>query len=252
MFTSLMMILPEWRFIPPISRIRVQSESKDKEFFSRLTAHQKLFDGAYEQTFGAAYTSYNREDFIPNNDPEFNYGDRIKLDWQGTIKLAEGETGIIGAEHQRDEITNSPISAQVKNNAMFTELQSNIGERFFNAVSVRYDNNDRFGGDTTWREAPAVLIAETDTKLKASYGTGFKAPTLNELFVSLPAFNFFANPNLKPEKSKGYDFGFEQYLFHKQVQFGSTWFHNDIKNLIAPNNAFTTDINIGQATTRGF
>jgi len=234
----------------------VQSESRNKEFFSRVTAHQKLFDGVFDQTFGAAYTSYNREDFIPNIDPLFNYGDRVKLDWQGNIKLAEGEVGVLGAEHQLDEIDKSPISAQIKNNAGFVELQSNIGERLFNALSVRYDNNDRFGGEITYRIAPAVLIAETDTKLKASYGTGFKAPTLNELFVTFfaadPAFNFYANPNLKPEKSKGYDFSFEQYMFTKQVQFGSTWFHNDIKNLIASNPVGTMDINIGHATTYGF
>jgi len=234
----------------------VQSESRNKEFFTRATAHQRLENGVYDQTFGFAYTSYNREDFVPNIDPLFNYGDRVKLDWQGNIKLAEGEIGTIGAEHQLDEIDKSPISAQINNNAGFAELQSDIGGRFFNAVSVRYDDNDRFGGETTYRIAPAVLIVETDTKLKASYGTGFKAPSLNQLFVTFfaadPAFNFYANPNLKPEKSVGYDFGFEQSLFAKLVQFGSTYFHNDIKNLIAANPAFTTDINIGHATTYGF
>ncbi len=234
----------------------IQSESRNKEFFTRATAHQKLFDGVYDQTFGAAYTSYNREDFVPNIAPLFNYGDRVKLDWQGNIRLAEGEIATLGAEHQLDEIDKSPISAQTKNNAGFAELQSNIGERFFNAISVRYDDNSRFGGETTYRIAPAVLIAETDTKLKASYGTGFKAPSLNQLFVTFfaadPTFNFYANPNLQPEKSTGYDLGFEQYVLGKQAQFGSTYFHNDIKNLIQANPAFTTNINIGHATTYGF
>jgi vitamin B12 transporter len=70
----------------------------------------------------------------------------------------------------------------------------------------------RSGGKTTFRIAPALLIPETDTKLKGSVGTGFKAPTLPELYQNFPSFNFFGNPNLKPETSIGYDLGFEQAL----------------------------------------
>ncbi|WP_163220154.1 TonB-dependent receptor domain-containing protein, partial [Citrobacter freundii] len=85
----------------------------------------------------------------------------------------------------------------------------------------------RFGDATTFRVAPAVLIPVTETKLKASYGSGFKAPTLNQLFVNfLPTF--VANPNLRPEKSTGYDVGFEQPVFNNKVRFGATYFHNDI------------------------
>ncbi len=58
--------------------------------------------------------------------------------------------------------------------------------------------------------------------MKGSVGTGFKAPSLQQLFVSFPAFNFFANPNLKPEDSFGYDVGFEQAVWAERVQFGAT------------------------------
>ena len=75
---------------------------------------------------------------------------------------------------------------------------------------------------------PQSFIPFTDTKLKASYGTGFKAPTLSELFQNFPDFNFFANPNLKPEQSRGADIGFEQPLFNDRIRFGSTYFQNDI------------------------
>jgi vitamin B12 transporter len=87
--------------------------------------------------------------------------------------------------------------------------------------------------------------------LKASYGTGFKAPSLSELFENFPAFDFFGNPNLKPEESKGYDLGFEQQAF-SILSFGSTYFHNDIHNLIVTNTDQTSFANIGQATTWGF
>src|SRR5262249_62098004 len=121
--------------------------------------------------------------------------------------------------------------------------------RLSSGTSGRRDTNSRSGGTATFRVAPAYLIPETGSKLKGSVGTGFKAPTLDQLYDSFPAFGFFANPNLKPETSLGYDFGFEQRL--GDVGAGATWFHNDIKNLIAPNASFSTDINVGKAKTQG-
>jgi vitamin B12 transporter len=116
---------------------------------------------------------------------------------------------------------------------------------------LRYDNNDRFGSKLTYRVAPAFLVPETGTKLKGSVGTGFKAPTLDQLFDSFPSFGFFANPNLTPETSLGYDLGFEQKLLDKRVELGATYFHNDIKNLITINDSFTSWANVGRATTYG-
>jgi vitamin B12 transporter len=119
------------------------------------------------------------------------------------------------------------------------------------AASARYDADDRFGDRATWRLAPAYTIAATGTVLKASVGTGDKAPNLSELFVSFPAFNFFANPNLKPETSFGYDLGFEQPLWNARARLGATWFHNDIRDLIETNTAGDSYANIGRATTYG-
>ena len=140
----------------------------------------------------------------------FFNGDRLKADWQGNLTLMPGQVLTLRAEHQRDEIT-VPI-AEITDNAVMAQLQSGFGERFFNAASVRYDQYDTFGSKTTFRIAPALLLLETDTKLKGSVGTGFKAPTLAELFQSFPSFSFCGNPNLKPETSIGFDLGFEQAL----------------------------------------
>src|SRR6202011_1113722 len=141
-------------------------------------------------------------------------------------------------------------SAENGNKAGFVELQSELAKRLFLVANLR-DDFDQFGEHPTFRIAPAAILPITETKLKASYGTGFKAPTLSQLFQNFPDFGFFANPNLKPEQSAGYDAGFEQPLFDDRVRFGSTYFHNNITNLINFNDAFTTNINVGQATTEG-
>ena len=126
----------------------------------------------------------------------------MKFDWQGNIELAKGHVLVLGAEEANDRLIDSPISADNSNAAGFAELQSEILPRLFTAASVRYDNNERFGGKITWRIAPAYLIPQTNTKLKASYGTGFKAPSLTQLFVSF-GLQLYANPDLQPEESEG-------------------------------------------------
>jgi vitamin B12 transporter len=233
-----------------------QSQSSTRQLFTRGTAHLVLFDGLFEQTAGVAYTDYRRRDVAPDTGfgpppPTLNRGDRVKADWQGNIKLAPGQVLTLGAEHQIDAIRDTPISAEMTNDAGFVQLLSSFDERLFNTVSLRYDGNDRFGGKMTYRVAPAYLVPETGTRLKGSVGTGFKAPSLQQLFVSFPAFNFFANPNLKPEQSFGYDIGFEQALLADRVRFGATYFRNNIDNLVAVNATGTSFANIATAKTEG-
>jgi vitamin B12 transporter len=229
-----------------------QSAVDTLHYDTRGTAHATLFGGVLDSTLGIAYSS-DRTNGIDNTGfSTINAGDRVKIDWQNDIRFAEGEVLVLGAEHARDEIS-LPISAEQTLNSGYAELQSSLGESFFNTVAVRYDDNDHFGGKVTYRVAPAYLIAETGTKLKASVGTGFKAPTLGDLFQSFPPF-FFANPDLKPETSLGYDVGVEQSLLGGNLTGGVTWFHNDIRNLIdgvfLPGGAETLG-NVGKAVTDG-
>ncbi len=233
-----------------------QSEQSADQIFARGEAHLSLFNGTFKNSAGLAYTYYDTETQEPDTGfgvppPNINRGDRLKFNWLGTIALAKNYTLLLGVEDQNDRLIDSPISAENGNAAGFGELQAEIFDNLFATGSVRYDSNERFGGKTTWRVAPVYIIPTIGTKLKGTYGTGFKAPTLTDLFVSFPAFNFFANPNLQPEESEGYDAGFEQPLFDEHVRFGATYFHNDITNLISTNATFTTLVNVGQATTQG-
>ena len=226
-----------------------QSEDDARQIYTRATIHSVTFAGAFEQTLGVAYSNLKSSDLSPDDPRSDNAGDRVKIDWQGNIRLASDEKLIIGAEHQRDEIS-LPISASTIIDSGYAELQSSVGSSFFNSASIRFDDNDRFGDKTTFRLAPAYLIEQSGTKLKASIGTGFKAPTLDELFESFPAEFFFANPSLRPESSIGWDAGFEQAA-GKTLRFGATYFHNYIKNLITDNADFTSYTNVGRATTDG-
>ena len=227
-----------------------QSENDARQLFMRATAHWITFGGAFEETLGLAYSNLKSADLSPDGSRSDLFGERVKADWQGNIRLGSGEKLVLGVEHQRDEIR-LPIIASTNIDSGYAELQSELGDSLFNSVSARYDDNNRFGGKTTFRLAPAYLLSASGTKFKATVGTGFKPPTLDQLFQSFPAFGFFANPNLRPETSVGFDVGVEQTLAAERVNLGVTYFHNRIKNLIADTADFSTYTNIGRATTEG-
>jgi vitamin B12 transporter len=96
-----------------------------------------------------------------------------------------------------------------------------------------------------------VALGDSGIRVKGSIGTGFKAPSLDQLYHSYPAFFFFANPNLKPETSTGYDIGADWAVLDG-LSAGATWFHNDIRNLITTDPVtFSTSVNLNKARTQG-
>jgi len=226
-----------------------QSKSDTSQYYTRLSAHLLSFDGFLDQTLGVAYSSAWTLNLDPNLGASVNTGDRVKVDWQGALKLSGDETLVLDAEHDRDGI-HEPISAAVDDDAGAVELQSHLIGNLYTATNVRYDDNSRFGSKVTWRFAPTYLIDQTDTRILASAGTGFKAPTLGELYQNFPPF-FFANPDLKPETSTGFDAGIQQGLFDKSVQVGATWFRNNIHDLITTDVTGTTYANVGRAMAQG-
>jgi len=226
-----------------------QSKSDTSQYDTRLSGHLFSFEGALEQTLGIAYSSAWTLNLDPNLGASVNTGERLKIDWLGNVRLSENETLVLDAEHDRDAI-HEPISAQVSDNAVAVELQSHLGSGWYSALNLRDDHNERFGSKLTWRLAPAYLISATDTRLTASAGTGFKAPTLGELYQNFPPY-FFSNPGLKPETSTGYDLGVEQGLLAGSVRLGATWFRNDIRDLITTDVTGTTYANVGRALTQG-
>ncbi len=250
-----------------------QTTSLDHQFYGRAEAVWSP-TATFKNFFGVNYTNSWSYSFNPNmdtglpnipvNPPFVNLGTRLEEDYRGELQVAPGQLVLFGAQDMNETFrTNStsssdPLgnatyfetSAERRNDAGWLELQNQITKQLYLTSNVRYDANQNFGGHWTYRVAPVYIVPETDTKLKASYGTGFKAPSLYQLYASFPPF-FVANPNLKPEESTGYDVGFEQPIANGAFRFGSTYFRNDIKNLIVDNAAFTTLINIGNTSAFG-
>ncbi|MCK7523419.1 MAG: TonB-dependent receptor [Ignavibacteriales bacterium] len=129
---------------------------------------------------------------------------------------------------------------------VFIQDQLNIEESFFISLGARLDDHSKFGSQFTYRIAPAFMLWETNTKFKATIGTGFKAPSLYYLYD--PAYG---NENLNPEESFGWDFGIEQYLFTQNFSIGTTYFYNKFTDMFGFDYVTLKTINIKEAVTKG-
>jgi vitamin B12 transporter len=209
-----------------------RSDYGTKSFTGRAEAVWSLFDGRLENTFGFNVTDFKRTNQDPNGTPASRYDStRTKFDWRGRFNVMTGQTLVMGLEREDEKSSTSTMGT------------------FPVAGPLSY--NAKTGNQAGYLELQSVIVPVTETRLKGSYGTGFKAPTLFELY-GVGDFGYVGNPKLAPETSTGYEVGFEQPLMNGRFKFGSTYFHNDITNLI--NNVFVpvnTYVNVGKARIYG-
>jgi vitamin B12 transporter len=155
-----------------------------------------------------------------------------RLEWQHNFQVAKPlllTAGYQFREEQGDAPTSfgSQANRLISSHAGFAQAQVNLWERVFMTTGLRQDSYNVFGDATTYRVTGGYRITESGTKLRASYGTGFRAPTLNQLF-----FVGANNPDLKPEKSKSFDVGVDQELLDGRLLLSGGYFWNRFENLI--------------------
>jgi vitamin B12 transporter len=168
-----------------------------------------------------------------------------------SFRTGSWNTLTLGYENRAEQGNNrGTFREALETKGGFFEDQVSLFDRLFLSGGLRYESNDVFGHELTPRVAAALVIKETGTKLRATWGKGFRAPTINDLF-----FPGFGNPDLQPEHSESYDAGFDQKLWKNRVRFGSTFFHNQFSNLIQivfdPVTFFAAPENVGHAITEG-
>jgi len=127
------------------------------------------------------------------------------------------------------------------NTGVFAEYQGRFGAHSLQA-SVRNDDNEQFGNHTTGSLGYGLALGH-GLRLTASAGTGFKAPTFNDLY-----FPWSSNPALKPEESTSVNVGIAQYGEGWNWTFNA--YESRIDQLIALDSTYTP-YNIAKARIRG-
>ncbi len=96
-------------------------------------------------------------------------------------------------------------------------------------VGGRYNNHSEFGGNFTYSFNASYLINK-QVKLFANVSSGFKAPTVSDLFG--PVF-YGSNPDLKPEQSRNFEGGAQVKILENKLQVTATGYYRDITDMIA-------------------
>ena len=190
-------------------------------------------------------------------------GQRLELDWQNNILLSASHTLTAGFElkHETGESEyiswspwgdmSSPFPRKSSGLAgLYVQDQARLGGILFAAAGFRLDRHSVSGTALTWRLAPAVILPVTSTKLRTTLGTGFKAPSLYQLYAPGTAWGPIGNSTLRPERSLGWDVGLEQPLWGGRFMASAGYFINSFRDLIQFDylQGYT---NVGRAETKG-
>ncbi|NVJ92757.1 MAG: TonB-dependent receptor [Methylocystaceae bacterium] len=211
-----------------------------------LGANLALFDNRLTNKLGVSYISSERDTYLGEARNSYFDGYKNKLEYQGNFKITEAQNIVFGAETEQEHTEQSGIDRKVRNNGYFATYQIEAIENLILSAGARLDDHEKYGNHDTYRLTGSYTLDSTQTRFHSSTGTGFRAPSLYELYESVYGGG---NEDLEPEESRGWDFGVEQPLWDDRIVLDVTYFENSTKNLI--NWVGTGYVNVNKAEARG-
>ena len=263
---------------------------KNTNYFGKLGVASELFNGRLSTDLFVArvqnelhYT--NLLDAVDPNGAQANdvyHGTRTDMQWNNTVHLPDAgisslSSVMFGAEYINDSAKENVNEAyggypytQAVDHAQHTwaghvGAQTTLLNRLTLTAALRDDAVSSFGNAVTWRTGGVLAVPEADLRFKASYGTGFLAPSLFDLYGK-DSYGYSGNPNLKAEYSSGFEAGpeFEIPLSGPDsfINLSATYFQSSIRDLITfvelppneevpPHYYTSTEANIGRANLNG-
>lgn len=225
-----------------------------------------FLDGAWRNRLGFAYTRIDRTDFEARGGAEtFDaQGENRRFEYQGVLDTGDFADLVFGAEREESEYRTNGFGSQEAAEVWINSLYAQINLTPLGGLSltggVRRDDHETFGGETTFQASGAYSPDGGATVLRASYGEGFKAPSLFQLFSNI------GNRELQPEEADNWDAGIMHSFLDGGASVGVTYFERDAENLIifvgcfenplppcqVPNPPFGTYDNVARASAQGW
>lgn len=204
--------------------------STSKEWTGYAGARLNLLDGRFVNRAGVAYSRIDRTNYDSTDFATFDSrGTNRRFEYQGILDF-DSVAAVIGAENEvsrfRADSFGSLSSARARINSVYGEVTVRPVTGVALTAGARHDDHSRFGGATTFAASASVSPNGGATRLRASYGEGFGAPSLYQLFGD------YGNVLLVPETSKSWDAGVAQRILGGAAEVGVTYFHRDTENQI--------------------
>ena len=216
-----------------------ERSAKDKRHGYFLQYNAKL-----SHLYNLSLKAYHSEH---ENKIEFSPTAKVTGEEDATRKLDQVEGRFTGAffdkhiltvgsefrEESREDDTGR--DDDLNNSSFYLQEEYQVFDPLYLVLGARFDEHSEFGSKWTPR-ASMIYSLFNNLRLKASYGCGFRAPGISELFVTSyrkRGKNIYEpNPDLDPEESKSYEIGIEGE--YKKLRGKITGFQNEIKDLIEP------------------
>ena len=223
----------------------------NKKFTNKLSfanTYIKRIYGATENSGNALQDNY--------------YGDRYAISYTGNYNFNLDNSIVFGFEREDDRIGyNKDLSGRKdKHNYVtsnFFDFQSRFTNNIYFTFGSRFDEHSIAGNEDSHRATIAYLFDDKSLKIKSSYGTGFRYPSLYEMFFVYAA-NSQSLDNVKAENSQSFDIGFEKIINELNLNIEATYFnlkYNDVlegwKTGNSSGSAYTTQNMPGTVKSQG-
>ena len=190
----------------------------NKKFTNKLSfanTYIKRIYGATENSGNALQDNY--------------YGDRYAISYTGNYNFNLDNSIVFGFEREDDRIGyNKDLSGRKdKHNYVtsnFFDFQSRFTNNIYFTFGSRFDKHSIAGNEDSHRATIAYLFDDKSLKIKSSYGTGFRYPSLYEMFFVYAA-NSQSLENVKAENSQSFDIGFEKIINELDLNIEATYFN---------------------------
>lgn len=213
-----------------------------------------LFDGAVRNRFAISHAVIDRDSYDPARTPRRTLrgrGRNLRYEYQGTADLGRWAAATFGAEHQEEtyrlfDTVSGTQRERANSDSAYLDIRAKPMAGLSLGGGIRYENHSGFGDATTLSADLSYSPNAGGTRFKASYGEGFKAPTLFQLYGG------FGTPTLVPERATGIDVGIVQRLFDGRIELSATWFTRRVREQIDFDLGTFTYANLARVRARGF
>jgi vitamin B12 transporter len=242
---------------------------QDRNWFGYLRSRTELAGGAWTTGFRVSgshdrrrYTNFP-DSLSASTADDLYTGERRGIAWDNSLRLPTAQ-GVFtdavvtfGGGWDREDVqaaAGSPFFRTVTDARStagygYLGIQARLFERVDVTASARLDDTEDYGSNTSWRLGAVLELPEIGSRIRASGGTAFKAPSLYQRFGQIGTF-FRGNPNLEAETSESWEVGWETDI-GRTATLSALYFDNRITNLINFDPTFTTLENIDRARIRG-
>ena len=215
-------------------------------------------DGMIKQSLTGFTTVEHRHNYEPGP-PVSTYdfsSHNVGAEYQANMAAGAFGQVLVGGRLEQEQATYVPMTTPASTGfdtsttryAVFAGDQISPFDNLYLSFSGRYDGESGSDGFATGRATAAYDIPSTETKLRASFGTGAKRPTA---YMRANNQNAGVTTPLSVETSTGGDVGIDQTLFDGRLTLSATAFDSHFTDLLTYEYPPGAYVNIGAANMKG-